>query len=422
MESYAESGTTTSGSLTGIFAYTEQDAGSLGDVTAAKIESNAYSSATNLIGLYVSTDGCCGVSNDYGIYITDGGSGTNNWGLYENSADPNYFRGKVGIGSTTPSNALTVSGTGGVSVDLAVNGRIQSGDGSNSGGMWVNSSDTMFVGAASSNTIGFWNNGSWALNVTSTGSVGIGTTTPGSLLEVNGTTHLDSTTTISGALNTTATVNLDAAVNATALASGTVAAGKYLGLNASNQVVLGTAGVGAGIALNGITAATGSNTIDNAANAQTWTWNSLSTGTAFTISSNSMTTGSLLSLQDTAAAATSTGEVLSISDITTGAGFGVYTAMTGFGNTGYAGYFTNTSTGALNYGLYASTSSASGWAGYFQGPVNVAGNITVTSCTGCSAAGSNALSSLTSATTTNSIDSTNMAQTWKWGALRPRRH
>ena len=130
-----------------------------------------------------------------------------------------------------------------------------------------------------------------------------------------------------------------------------------------------------------------------------------------------MTTGSLLSLQDSAAAATSTGKVLSISDATTGAGYGVASAMTGLDNTGYAGYFTNTSTGVLNYGLYASTSSASGWAGYFDGAVNVAGNLIVSSCTGCSAAGSNALSAITSATTTNSIDNTNWAQTWKWGTL-----
>ena len=75
--------------------------------------------------------------------------------------------------------------------------------------------------------------------------------------------------------------------------------------------------------------------------------------------------GTLLSLQDTAVAATSTGKVLSIGDATTGSGYGIYSAMTGHGNTGYAGYFANTDTGAdANYGIYASNASASGYGGY----------------------------------------------------------
>src|SRR6201999_1470635 len=63
---------------------------------------------------------------------------------------------------------------------------------------------------------------------------------------------------------------------------------------------------------------------------------------------------------------------------TTGAGYGVSSSITGIGNTGYAGYFTNTSTGVVNYGLYASTSSTTGWAGYFQGNVNINGDLTAT--------------------------------------------
>ena len=131
--------------------------------------------------------------------------------------------------------------------------------------------------------------------------------------------------------------------------------------------MLGTAGVGAGVALSSITSAAASNAIDNAAYGQTWTWNSLSSGTAFTISSNSMTTGTLLSLQDTAAAATSTGKVLSISDLTTGAGYGIYSAMTATGNTGYAGYFGSSSTGT-GYSLYATITGVgnTGYAGYFN--------------------------------------------------------
>ena len=106
------------------------------------------------------------------------------------------------------------------------------------------------------------------------------------------------------------------------------------------------------VALSGITAATGSNTMDSGANAQTWKWGTLTSGTALTLTTSSMTGGTLLSLQDTAASATSTGKVLS-------------SAMTGHGTTVYAGYFTNTDTGNdANYAVYASSASPSGWGVY----------------------------------------------------------
>jgi trimeric autotransporter adhesin len=110
---------------------------------------------------------------------------------------------------------------------------------------------------------------------------------------------------------------------------------------------------GGATALSALTSGTAVNTIDNTSMAQTWTWNSLTTQTAFTLSSSSLTNGNILSIQNTAAAATSTGKVLSISDATTGSGYGVYSVMSGKGNTGYAGYFTNT--GSTN----------TGYAGYF---------------------------------------------------------
>ena len=70
--------------------------------------------------------------------------------------------------------------------------------------------------------------------------------------------------------------------------------------------------------------------------------------------SSSLTTGNIVTIQNTAAAVTSTGKVLNISDATTGSGYGVYSSMTGHGNTGYAGYFINTDTSATttNYGVY----------------------------------------------------------------------
>ena len=137
-------------------------------------------------------------------------------------------------------------------------------------------------------------------------------------------------------------------------------------------------GGGGGSAVSSLTSATGVNSIDNAGNAQTWTWNSLTTQTAFTLSSSSITNGNILSLQNSAASATSTGKVLSLSDATTGSGYGVYSVMSGLANTGYAGYFSNTDTGAVNYALYAANSSPSGYAGYFAGNVGGTFNLPVT--------------------------------------------
>ena len=127
-------------------------------------------------------------------------------------------------------------------------------------------------------------------------------------------------------------------------------------------------------ALSSITSATAAYSFDNTSMAQTWTWNSLTTQTAFTLSSSSLTNGNILSIQNTAASATSTGKVLSISDATTGSGYGVYSVMTGKGNTGYAGYFTNTgstNSGYAGYFINTDTSSSSNFGVY--GIVNSTG-------------------------------------------------
>jgi hypothetical protein len=181
--------------------------------------------------------------------------------------------------------------------------------------------------------------------------------------------------------------------------------------------------VATSVPLSGITAATGSNTIDSNANAQTWKWGTLSTGTALTLTTSSMTTGTLLSLQDTAVANTSTGPVLSVSDTTTGAGYGVYSVMSGLANTGYAGYFSNaTSTGA-GYALYATTSTTgagygiystlplganTGYAGYFNnGGTGTSYGLYVTDAT--TGTGYGLYASLTGASTGYTIYATNAA-------------
>ena len=64
---------------------------------------------------------------------------------------------------------------------------------------------------------------------------------------------------------------------------------------------------------------------------------------------------------------------------TTATGVGVYGENLNAANTGYGGYFANTGTGAVNYGLYATTSSTTGWAGYFNSNIYLNGTITLSS-------------------------------------------
>jgi hypothetical protein len=79
-----------------------------------------------------------------------------------------------------------VTGTGGGTVDLKVNGRIQTGDASNAGGVWINSPASMFIGQQGASSVGFYNNGAWRLIADVNGNVGIGTTSPTQKLTVNG--------------------------------------------------------------------------------------------------------------------------------------------------------------------------------------------------------------------------------------------
>ena len=111
--------------------------------------------------------------------------------------------GTVGIGTTAPGNKLQVAGAGGVSIDLRVNGRIQTGDAVNNGGLWLDGANTMFVGQNEPN-VGFWTSGvGWgAFQIDkASGNVGIGTTVPGKKLDVQG-----GSLRVSGLLGT---VNLD---------------------------------------------------------------------------------------------------------------------------------------------------------------------------------------------------------------------
>lgn len=97
----------------------------------------------------------------------------------------------VGIGTTNPGNRLAVVGGGNANVDIAVTGRILTGDALGYGGVWLDSANTTFIGynntASTAGTIGIWTSGmGFTFNVARNGNVGIGTFYPQYPLSVNG--------------------------------------------------------------------------------------------------------------------------------------------------------------------------------------------------------------------------------------------
>jgi hypothetical protein len=125
----------------------------------------------------------------------------------------------------------------------------------------------------------------------------------------------------------------------------------------------------ASTALSGITAASGTNTINSTNNAQIWQWGTLSTQTAMTLTTSSMTTGTLLSLSNTSTPSHA-GTVLSVVNGEAGASYALSATNSGAANTGYAGYFNNTST--TGWSVYAPGAAPN----YFGGYVNLNGNST----------------------------------------------
>lgn len=98
---------------------------------------------------------------------------------------------------------------------------------------------------------------------------------------------------------------------------------------------------GGGAALNAITAATNTNSINNAAYSQTWAWNSLTTTNAFSLSSSSITTGSLQTIATSNSTLNSTGGLLYVANSGTSTS-GVLAQFAANGNIGGSGFIIKT--------------------------------------------------------------------------------
>lgn len=139
--------------------------------------------------------------------------------------------------------------------------------------------------------------------------------------------------------------------------------------------------------LSTLTSAVSSNTFDNAAFPQTWTWNSLSTQTALKLTASAETTGVVFQSQGT-----------------TLLGLG---ALTSSATSGFV--YLPTSPG-VPIGLPATQT------GYVATEYDTTDNRLYIYNSGWSNVGT-ALSSLVGATTTNSFDNANFAQIWTWNTL-----
>jgi trimeric autotransporter adhesin len=141
----------------------------------SEVKGNASSTFTNAYGLYASITPNSGtITNRYGVYVADVGSGANFYNIYSAGSGKNYFAGNVGIGVTAPAYKLDVAGSvnatsvkvGGVDVALST--------GASTAAAQVFNSDTDNTGDAG---FSFQKNGTNLFTINNSGDTTITSTT-----------------------------------------------------------------------------------------------------------------------------------------------------------------------------------------------------------------------------------------------------
>lgn len=113
------------------------------------------------------------VTSDYGVRVSALTAGTNNWGIYIEGTMPSYFGGNVGIGTFTPAplgSLIVSSGNVGIGTNVPINTLSVVGNAA--------------IGSVGNVGIAAPSNGLYVQ-----GNVGIGSLTPGTSLDVQGTTR-----------------------------------------------------------------------------------------------------------------------------------------------------------------------------------------------------------------------------------------
>jgi hypothetical protein len=174
------------------FTITQTSAG-----TAYGAVINSAGAATNKTALYLSASGA---TNNYGLRIVNPPASASSWAIYSDATAQSYFAGNVGIGTTSPEEKLHVQGGRALFHfdDWGNDTIVFRGQKQASPNFWgeyaVRTSyrglnfrntqkDTTLLNIFD-NSFGVFTAGSERLLIDSTGKVGIGTATPGNLLDV----------------------------------------------------------------------------------------------------------------------------------------------------------------------------------------------------------------------------------------------
>lgn len=124
------------------------------------------------------------VTNNYGIYIEAQTKGTNNYSLYS-LGGIGYHEGNLGVGTPSPSQKLHVVGKAVISDQVL----FSDGTAALPGGSFANDTNTG-VFRPTTDVFAISTGGAERVRLDASGNVGIGTTTPGFKLDVNGSLNL----------------------------------------------------------------------------------------------------------------------------------------------------------------------------------------------------------------------------------------
>ncbi len=177
------------GNVSGAYAWSESDAGTVDILSGLNVGTWAIGgTATDVYGIKYEDVGVdeATVTNRYGLYMPAfTGTVANDYGIYVEGLQDNYFAGNVGIGTDTPTEALEVNGN--IRITAGSGGELIFSDGTGmttaaatATGM-TSTTDLNFAADSDVNGSGVINlstNGENRLTISNDGNVGIGTTNP----------------------------------------------------------------------------------------------------------------------------------------------------------------------------------------------------------------------------------------------------